>query len=142
MRVLVCGGRDYEDRERVFDTLNEIHSGRPITLIIQGGATGADYFAKAWAMLLGIEVKQYDAQWDNLDVNPVLIRFRKGKAYNALAGGTRNQLMLDEGRPDIVVAFPGGTGTWDMVKRAYAAKRGTRKELEVIEIREEGWRDG
>jgi ABC-type sugar transport system substrate-binding protein len=29
--------------------------------------------------------------------------------------------MLDEGKPDIVVAFPGGTGTADMVRRARKA---------------------
>jgi hypothetical protein len=29
--------------------------------------------------------------------------------------------MLDEGKPDLVVAFPGGTGTADMVKRAELA---------------------
>jgi hypothetical protein len=29
--------------------------------------------------------------------------------------------MLTEGKPDLVVAFPGGRGTADMVRRAYAA---------------------
>jgi hypothetical protein len=29
--------------------------------------------------------------------------------------------MLNEGKPDLVVAFPGGRGTADMVKRARAA---------------------
>ena len=46
------------------------------------------------------------------------------------AGPERNARMLAEGRPDLVVAFPGGTGTADMVRRAKAA--GVRV-VEVVE---------
>ena len=38
-----------------------------------------------------------------------------------LAPPLRNQRMLDEGKPDLVVAFPGGGGTKDMVRRAVKA---------------------
>lgn len=31
------------------------------------------------------------------------------------AGPIRNQRMLDEGKPALVIAFPGGTGTAGMV---------------------------
>ena len=34
------------------------------------------------------------------------------------AGPIRNQEMLDKGKPDLVIAFPGGKGTADMVGRA------------------------
>jgi hypothetical protein len=37
------------------------------------------------------------------------------------AGPIRNQRMLDEGRPELVIAFPGGRGTSDMTARARAA---------------------
>ena len=37
------------------------------------------------------------------------------------AGPLRNQRMLDEGKPDLVVAFPGGGGTKDTVRRAVQA---------------------
>ena len=40
------------------------------------------------------------------------------KRFGPSAGGIRNQQMLDEGKPDLVVAFPGGKGTADMVRRA------------------------
>jgi hypothetical protein len=30
--------------------------------------------------------------------------------------------MLDQGKPEVVVAFPGGRGTADMVRRAKLAK--------------------
>jgi len=49
------------------------------------------------------------------------------KRYGPKAGPIRNKQMLDEGRPDLVVAFPGGNGTNDMVKKAKAAG------IEVIE---------
>ena len=52
----------------------------------------------------------------------------KGKSYDANAGPRRNARMLAEGKPDLVVAFPGGRGTADMVSKARAAK------VEVMEI--------
>jgi predicted polyphosphate/ATP-dependent NAD kinase len=42
----------------------------------------------------------------------------QGKA----AGIIRNQRMLDEGKPDLVIAFQGGDGTADMVRRANKSK--------------------
>lgn len=41
--------------------------------------------------------------------------------YGRMAGAMRNQQMLDEEEVDLVVAFPGGKGTADMVRRARAA---------------------
>ena len=43
------------------------------------------------------------------------------KKYGKKAGPLRNQQMLEEGKPDLVVAFPGGNGTADMVRRAKKA---------------------
>src|SRR5689334_16403693 len=52
VRVLVTGGRDYDDAELVFRTLDQIHIDTPITLIIEGACpTGADAHARAWAAL-------------------------------------------------------------------------------------------
>lgn len=103
MRVLVCGGRDFDDMDCVQCHLD----GQPISLIIHGGARGADKLASDYAFMMGIEEKCFPADWK-----------RHGKA----AGPIRNQQMMDEGRPDLVVAFPGGVGTADMVWRAKSAK--------------------
>jgi hypothetical protein len=62
--------------------------------------------AGEWACRRGIENIKFHAEWEKLG--------RK-------AGPLRNQLMLDEGRPDVVVAFPGGRGTEDMMMRARSA---------------------
>jgi hypothetical protein len=105
-RVLVCGGRDYRDAERVAHELNALHAQFGIAHLIHGAAPGADWLAKRWAEAHSIPVTGYPARWD-LD----------GKA----AGPIRNARMLREGRPDLVLAFPGGRGTDDMVRRALAA---------------------
>lgn len=106
MRVLVCGGRDYANWSAVHHALGALHVKRGVTALIEGGAKGADALAHAWAVKFGIEVITFTADWD-ID----------GKR----AGPLRNQRMIDEGRPDGVVAFPGGRGTADMIRRAEAA---------------------
>ncbi len=116
-RVLVCGGRDYSRADHVWDVLDKIHHDKPIDQIIQGGATGADGAARGWAMSRGVTCTTVLADWD-----------KQGKA----AGPIRNQRMLDEHNPDMVVAFPGGRGTADMVRRARVAgipvRKGTQRE--------------
>ncbi len=106
MRVLVCGGRDYSDRKFVYQCLDALHKEHPIDVLIEGGAVGTDRIAGGWAVKMGINNLVFPADWN-----------KHGKA----AGPIRNQRMLNEGKPDLVVAFPGGRGTADMMKRAKAA---------------------
>jgi len=106
MRVLVCGGRNYSDQQAVYDALDELHRVRKFELVIAGGARGADTLAEQWAKDRAIPTKIYQADWETLG--------RK-------AGPIRNQRMLDEGLPQLVIAFPGGRGTADMTSRAREA---------------------
>jgi len=106
MIVLVCGGRDYRDDILMVKTLDKINHGWPITKLIHGGANGADELAGVWAKSKAIRVQEFRANWT-----------RYGKA----AGPMRNQRMIDEGQPKMVVAFPGGSGTADMISRAEKA---------------------
>ncbi len=103
-RILVCGGRQYSDNRRVADTLRPLVNEE--TVLIEGGAAGADYIARLFAERHNIPVLTFAADWSE-----------HGKG----AGPIRNQKMIDEGRPDLVVAFPGGRGTADMVRRAERA---------------------
>lgn len=122
MRVLVCGGRDYDDREHIWLTLSAIDAETPISLLIHGAATGADACGKAWAEARGKPAKPFPAHWRDLSHPDAVIRTRRdGVKYDAKAGHRRNTLMLHEGRPNLVVAFPGGNGTADMVRIAKAA---------------------
>lgn len=106
MRVLVCGGRNFTDEKKMYEVLNTGKVGGSIGTVIHGGASGADKLAHDWAFTYAHKVEIYHADW-----------IREGKS----AGPRRNQRMLDIGQPDCVVAFPGGRGTADMVRRAKAA---------------------
>ena len=111
-RILVCGGRDWSNGIMVSGCLdgfrNEYHhKGRPI-VIVQGGATGADFLAKQYAIKNDIPYEEFVAEWNK---------------YGRAAGHKRNTAMLDSGI-DIVIAFPGGRGTQDTVGKA--EKRGIR----------------
>lgn len=113
-RVLVCGGRNYSDSIQLSTVLCELDVARAFTVLIHGGASGADRMAGIWARDGGIAVESYPAEW--------------GK-YGYGAGPKRNKQMLREGRPDLVIAFPGGKGTANMMAQARAAG------IEVIEVK-------
>ncbi len=101
-QVLVCGGRKFKDKETLFTVLNSIK----ISKVIHGGAKGADSLAKEWAETHDIPQVGIPADWER---------------YGKSAGPIRNQQMLDIYKPDLVIAFPGGRGTADMIKRAREA---------------------
>lgn len=103
MRLLVCGGRDFNNISRVFHVLHAINAKRPVTLLIEGGAQGADRLAREWARANDVPVLTFEADW---------------KAHGKAAGPIRNGRMIHEGKPDGVVAFPGGRGTANMVEQA------------------------
>lgn len=128
--VLVCGGRDFglSKDEYLFITtkLDELFHQRgweyepdeygntmPNVKIISGEARGVDTVAADYAVTRWTQYRGFPANWD-----------LHGKA----AGVIRNQQMLDEGKPDVVVAFKGGRGTEHMKKIAREAG------VEVIEI--------
>ncbi len=106
MRVLVCGGRDFSDYRHFAFAMNDINRDHgPFDTVIHGGAKGADWCAHLWCGNDRTEL-EFKADW---------------KRYGSRAGPLRNQQMLDEGKPDYVVAFPGGRGTADMIRRAMRA---------------------
>lgn len=105
MRVLVTGGRDFSDRELLFEALDGLHSKHGFTVLIHGDANGADRLSGEWATSRGITVEAHPADW---------------KKHGRAAGPIRNQKMLEE-KPELVVAFPGGKGTADMVRKAKQA---------------------
>lgn len=100
MRVIVTGGRAYNKGEVVFNTLNKLHKKTPITTMVQGGAQGADRLARLWARKKMISIVSFHPDWEKL-----------GK----IAGPIRNALMAEAGA-DLIVAFPGGRGTADMIE--------------------------
>lgn len=101
--VIICGGRGFDNEPWLFLVLDEAHAGRRITRFVEGGARGADRLARKWAAARGVEVRTFEADW-----------MKHGKA----AGPIRNGRMLEEGKPDLVIAFPGGRGTAGMMMQA------------------------
>ena len=107
MIVLVCGSRTYNNISAVSRELKAL---MPIDVIFEGGATGADTIAAIWGGENGVTVKTIKAKW---------------KEYGLGAGPIRNTEMLEEAKPDIVLAFTndlmGSKGTKDMVDKANRA---------------------
>ena len=109
-RVLVCGDRDWQYPEYVWEALDAIHRSRGIRAVIHGGCRGADTYAGEWAKRNGVSCFVFAAEWTK---------------HGRRAGPIRNQQMLDAARPTLVVAFhdslENSKGTADMVRRARAA---------------------
>jgi hypothetical protein len=76
----------------------------------RGDYVGADYFAEMWCDRRHVAHEQYPADWEQ---------------YGKAAGMMRNRQMLEEGKPDLVVAFhddiAASKGTKNMVDIARAA---------------------
>lgn len=129
MRVLVTGGRDYNNRARVFRELTQLHNERPITLVIHGACTaphttdlrGADLWAQEWAVFQQVPYVGHPAPWIK---------------YGHRAGPKRNGDMIVLWKPELVLAFPGSCGTADRVHKAEVAKA-AGWHLQIIDLREE-----
>ena len=118
MKVLVCGGRNYglrdpKTRVFMFRTLSALHERHRFTAVIEGGAPGADASAATFAKMNEIPVMTFKADWNN---------------FGRAAGPIRNRRMLVEGKPELVIAFPGGKGTADMM---FWAKEAGVKVIDV-----------
>ena len=115
MRVLVCGGRDYKNENKVNEVLGNFVKDQYVHgTIIHGNAKGADYLGALWGYRMGWKVEAYSAEW---------VR------HGLKAGYIRNKQMLEEGKPDLVIAFPGGKGTAMMVR---LAKEANIKVREIV----------
>lgn len=107
MKILCCGDKNWDDITKIEDILRDYPN---TTIIIHGNAKGADTLVATIAFLRKISVESFPANWSQ---------------YGRAAGPIRNQLMLDEGKPDLVIAFhtnlDTSKGTKDMIKRATKA---------------------
>ena len=117
MRVLIAGGRDFNNLPFLEEVMGgvEFDSLTTVTTVISGTARGADQLGERWAESYNIPVEKYPALWG---------------VHGRAAGHIRNQLMLDDGKPDLVIVFPGGEGSKNMVRKARKAG---------VETRTPGW---
>jgi hypothetical protein len=106
MKIIVTGGRDFHDRDFVFEILNKIHAENRITEVVNGTCpTGADKHSKDWAIANNVKLTLFPADWA-----------KHGKK----AGPLRNAEMANYGA-DLCLAFAGGKGTNNMINEARKA---------------------
>lgn len=105
MIICVTGGRHFSDQEFVYNVFDAIHSIEGITLLVHGAARGVDALAARWAAKNSISHtdEKYAAEWEKF-----------GKA----AGAIRNAKMLKSEAIELLVKFPGGSGTANCFKLA------------------------
>jgi len=101
MRVIVCGSRGWNDRQRIADRLFDLPSD---SVIVHGAAKGADRIAQQEAEKLGLLIEPHPAEWST---------------YGKRAGHIRNEQMAVLGA-DLCIAFWDGSssGTMDMMEQA------------------------
>jgi hypothetical protein len=105
INVVVAGGREYENypelSQKLDQTISQLNIPEGMSVnIVSGGARGADTLAEKYAQERGLGLQVFPANWNE-----------KGLS----AGTLRNTQMAKEG--DVLVAFPGGTGTENMIQQ-------------------------
>jgi len=111
MRICICGGRDYFNKNKVYEVLDYTAHHTPF-ILISGGATGADTLGVMWAKEHNVCYEVYPAKW---------------KLHGKSAGPRRNLQMIETGI-DVLLAFTGGKGTEHMIKTCLS------KGIKVIRI--------
>ena len=113
-RILICGGRNYDDRTHFFHFMDRVletikgtgETPKRDVVIIHGAARGADSLADDYGRERELRVIRYPADW---------------KTYGRRAGPIRNKLMLTNESPNVIIAFKGGNGTADMIQQGKKA---------------------
>ena len=109
-RIIVCGNKDFKDREFCLKKLKEMIPKYTNPEIISGHASGADTFGEEFARIEGIKYSVFKAEW---------------KRYGKAAGPIRNREMLNYAMEEtpVIIAFWNGTrrGTKNMVEQARKA---------------------
>jgi predicted Rossmann-fold nucleotide-binding protein len=131
--IVAGGGRDLAwPHQRVAAELLARSGGRPVHLLLHGGARGADAAIARAAQQLGWSALALPAEWR-----------RHGRA----AGPIRNRQLLDQAiaravahsTPGcqvsvLVLAFPGGAGTASLVQQARRLASRSPVPISVVEV--------
>ena len=133
MRVIIAGGRDFDDYDllkkeciKIFKQLKSegYNTNRNNLEIISGEAKGADTLGKRFGIMFKLDVVSFPAKWNDLTVEKCVIKEGKYGKYNVLAGHNRNEEMAKYANKDhelgVLLAFWDGksTGTKSMIELA------------------------
>lgn len=95
MRLILAGGRHFDDSRMVSDALSALNRIRPFAVLIHGGCPGIGIPAEAWGRRHGIHI----------------VRYPPPRAGSRVDNERRDEFMISDGRPDLLLAFPGGRRT-------------------------------
>lgn len=105
MRLLVASGRHLDDVALIRKALGLIHRQTPLGVLIHGGHAFSGVALEDWARERDIHILRYPANW---------------RLHGKRAEGIRNAFMLQDSRPDLVLALPGGADTCLLARCAAA----------------------
>lgn len=107
MKVLVCGDRNWTNKKLISEIISILFQKFGELIIIQGEANGADTLGKSIALENNYQCLGFPAKWN---------------LYGRSAGPIRNTQMLEEGKPDLIIAFhnniTASKGTFNMLLQA------------------------
>ncbi|KQN63869.1 MULTISPECIES: DUF2493 domain-containing protein [Rahnella] len=106
MRVLICAGRFYADIHTVERVLELYAHSQHIRVLIHGGHQSLGAMIERWARDADVHVVRYPANW---------------ALHGKYAEIRRNLFMIEDSRPDIILAFSGGEDTAECIKLARQA---------------------
>ena len=118
MKIIVAGGRDFDDQEYMAKCLNEVYESGVVTStpeLVCGMAKGADLMAKGIFENEGLVVHKRPADWKDMS-EPCVRKVNKYGEYNPLAGMKRNHKMGDESKLAVVFWNKRSKGSKDMIK--------------------------
>lgn len=107
MRVLVCGGSESSNKEKIFAILDAYHEHWAITMIVQGDNEKTNTITKQWAQINKI---------------PFIQSFYKThKNYHKLGldeKKIRTEQLYKQTQPHLIIAFEGGRKSENIIKQA------------------------
>lgn len=148
LKIIIAGGRDFNDYQLLraeslrivaekAKLMNIDKIPKEKITIISGKAKGADSEGEKFAKEFNLNLKEYPADWRNLEAEPCRISENAHGKYNALAGLARNVKMAEAACSDrenydpMLIAFWDGksTGTKHMIDTA----KKMNMEVHVVE---------
>jgi hypothetical protein len=118
MRVIIAGSRNITSIDIIRNTVKESGFEAEITEVVSGVAKGVDKLGERWAAENNIPVKQFPAEWKNLDLPIVVVKQGRYGKYNAAAGAVRNEQMAEYADALIAIWDGKSSGTHNMIENA------------------------
>ena len=105
MKVAIVGSRRYENKKKIKDFIFKLKQQYgDDTIIVSGGCkTGADRYAKKYALELGLQYEEYPPFHEVHNLHCAMPESRYGKPYSIKNYHARNKIIA--GTSDFIVAF-------------------------------------